>query len=68
MEDLKAFTIRVPARLVDQIDARAKLNRRKRNGEINVLLETAIDAGVQSDLDVVRKTEGRSQSGLQSAE
>ena len=68
MEDLKAFTIRVPARLVDQIDARAKLNRRKRNGEINVLLETAIDAGVQSDLEVVKKTEGRSQSGLQSAE
>ncbi|MCG7628993.1 hypothetical protein MHM88_14370 [Epibacterium sp. MM17-32] len=68
MEDLKAFTIRVPARLVDQIDARAKLNRRKRNGEINVLLETAIDAGVQSDLNVVKKTEGRSQTGSQLVE
>lgn len=61
MDDLKAFTIRVPRDLVDQIDARAKLNRRKRNAEINVLLEAAIDASVDSDLRVIKKTGGRSQ-------
>lgn len=61
MDDLKAFTIRVPRDLVDQIDARAKLNRRKRNAEINVLLEAAIDTSVDSDLQVIKKTGGRSQ-------
>lgn len=61
-DDLKAFTIRVPRELVDQIDARAKLNRRKRNAEINVLLEDAIDATVNSDLRVLKTTSDRSQT------
>lgn len=61
MDDLKAFTIRVPRELVDQIDARAKLNKRKRNAEINVLLETAIDRMVNSDLQVLKKTADQSQ-------
>lgn len=56
MEDLKAFTVRLPRQLVDQIDARAKINRRKRNPEILVLLEKAIDADVQSDLKILQKT------------
>jgi len=62
MDDLKAFTIRLPKRLVDQIDARAKLNRRARNGEIGVLLESAIDANVESDLEVLKRNGGPSRS------
>lgn len=62
MDDTRAFTIRVPAQLVDQIDARAKLNHRKRNGEINILLEKAIDSSVRSDLEVIKKTGDRSQN------
>lgn len=62
MDDLKAFTIRVPRDLVDQIDARAKMNRRKRNAEINVLLEDAIDRSVDSDLRVIKTTASRSQT------
>jgi predicted transcriptional regulator len=61
-DDLKAFTVRVPRELVDQIDARAKFNHRKRNGEINVLLEMAIDASVKSDLQVLKRISDPSQS------
>ena len=62
MDDLKAFTIRVPRDLVDQIDARARLNHRKRNAEINVLLEIAIDTSVDSDLRVIQKISSQSQT------
>lgn len=62
MEDILAFTIRVPRRLVDQIDHRAAVNHRKRNGQINIMLEAAIDASVQSDLEVIHRTRDLSQS------
>lgn len=60
-EELAAFTLRIPYSLHEQIKARARVNRRTKNGEINVLLETAIDSSVNSDLEVLKKTAGQSQ-------
>lgn len=48
-DDLDAFTIRIPRELKAQIDARAAINHRKRNGEITALLEKAIDDAVAAD-------------------
>ena len=62
MNDISAFTIRIPRQLADQIDARAKLNHRKRNGEINALLQAAIDHSVGSDLKIVKRMSDQSQS------
>ena len=61
-DDMKPFTIRIPKELYDQIKTRAKLHHRKLNGEINVLLADAMDASVNSDLRVLKKTEGLSQT------
>lgn len=47
--DKKTFSIRIDAKLSDQIDQRAALAKRSRNAEIEVLLETAIDLHVQRD-------------------
>lgn len=55
---LKVFSLRLPERLANQIDARAALNHRTRNAEIVVLLEQAIDLNVQRDkrlLDTMRE-------------
>lgn len=51
----KAFTVRLPRDLVDQIDARARVNKRRRNAEIHLLLERAIDHLVKTDLDLLNK-------------
>lgn len=53
--ELKAFTVRLPETLIEQLDARAGVNRRKRNQEIQYLLEQAIDTSVASDLEVIQK-------------
>ena len=58
MQEMKAFTIRVPAVLVDQIDARAQINDRTRNSEINSMLKLAIDRSVASDIQVLKKQTG----------
>lgn len=42
MKKLKAFTIRIPTDLHDQIEARAVVSRRTKNAEIIHILETAI--------------------------
>lgn len=60
MTEMAAFTIRIPKQLADQIDARAKTNHRRRNQEINMLLERAIDDGVRRDLETIRSFGGRS--------
>lgn len=46
---IAVFSLRLPAALAKQIDDRCKLNRRPRNSEIILLLEQAIDLGVQRD-------------------
>lgn len=51
----KAFTIRLPEDLADQIDHRAKLQRRSRNSEIAYLLQQAIDASVGADLNLFKR-------------
>lgn len=61
-DQTKAFTIRIPAHLADQIDARARLHNRKRNGEIITLLQSAIDDAVGSDLAIIRKMSDQTQS------
>ena len=62
MIELRAFTVRLPRDLVDQIDSRAAVSRRSRNAELLVLLESAIDASVTSDLQVIRQTAGQFQN------
>lgn len=59
-DNSRAFTIRLSRELADQIDARATLNRRTRNGEITFLLETAIDQYVSSDLKILENMQDRS--------
>lgn len=62
MTDMKAFTLRIPAELADQIQARAVVNHRDRNKEIHALLEFAIDSSVNSDLRILRKPSNPSPS------
>ena len=57
-DNVKAFTIRLPMPLYEQVSARAKLNRRRLNAEITVLVEKAIDDGVRGDLQVLNSLEG----------
>lgn len=47
--DKSTFSVRLPTSLVKQLDARAALNRRSRNGEVEVLLSEAIDLHVMRD-------------------
>lgn len=46
---LRVFSLRVPESLAAQIDQRASISRRTRNAEIVLLLEQAIDHGVDQD-------------------
>lgn len=55
MDNLKAFTVRLPVTVVEQIDSRAAINKRTRNGEIAYLLEQAIDDSVARDLKVLTR-------------
>ena len=55
MDELVAFTVRIPRMLCDQIEDRRRLNRRSRNAEIAFLLEQAIDGSVASDLKVLQR-------------
>lgn len=61
-EDVCAFTIRIPRALKDQIEARAKLHHRKRNQEINVLLEVSIDRMVETDRETIKNSGGRQEA------
>lgn len=58
MKDYRAFTIRIPPDMADQIEARAEINGRSRNSECIKLLERGIDLGVESDLRI--KSRGKS--------
>lgn len=49
-QKVKAFTVRLPVELHEQIVARAAVNRRYKNDEIVHILETAIDDQVKRDL------------------
>lgn len=53
--DMKVFSIRIPATLSDQIDARKKLHHRSRNAEIQLLLEMALDIAVARDLKLAKE-------------
>ncbi|HYG34261.1 MAG TPA: Arc family DNA-binding protein [Clostridia bacterium] len=53
---LSVFSVRLPKKLADQIDARCKINRRTRNAEITLLLEQAIDLHVARDLQLLDRT------------
>jgi hypothetical protein len=48
--ELAVFSVRIPKKLAEQIDGRAKVNRRTRNAEIVLLLEQIIDIHVARDL------------------
>lgn len=54
MKPLKAFTIRIPQDLHDQIEARAVVSRRTKNAEIIHIIETAIDTQVNTDLKLAK--------------
>lgn len=58
-DETVAFTVRMPKGLCAQIEARAQLHHRSRNGEINTILENAIDATTERDLAEIRKMRGR---------
>jgi hypothetical protein len=51
--DKATFSTRLPKKLADQIDQRARLNRRNRNAEIVLLLEMAIDLAVTRDKKIL---------------
>lgn len=55
----RAFTIRIPSNLADQIETRAALNRRSRNREIEWLLESAIEVATQRDLKTLEEMGAR---------
>lgn len=55
----RAFTIRIPSSLADQIETRASLNRRSRNREIEWLLESAIETSTKRDLKTLEEMEVR---------
>lgn len=48
-DNLHAFTIRLPADLIRQVDERAHVHGRSRNAETRLLIETAIDLAVRRD-------------------
>jgi metal-responsive CopG/Arc/MetJ family transcriptional regulator len=48
MAATSAFTIRIPRKLLEQIDARTQFSRRSRNAEITVLLEGSLDKAADS--------------------
>ena len=47
--ELRVFSLRLPPKLADQIDARKTLSRRTRNSEIVMMLENYIDIAVERD-------------------
>lgn len=49
-DDSRAFTIRIPSKLADLIEARAKIHHRSKNNEVITLLERAIEDTVTRDL------------------
>jgi len=53
-DDLQAFTVRLPRGLVAQITARGLVERRKRNSQIQYMLERQIEDAVTSDLKVIQ--------------
>ncbi len=53
---LAVFSLRLPRKLADQIDALTALHRRNRNAQIILLLETAIDAQVLKDKKILENT------------
>jgi len=58
-DETVAFTVRMPRGLCAQIEARAALNHRSRNGELNAMLENAIDATTAKDLEEIRRIRNR---------
>lgn len=62
MAQTAIFSIRAPKDLIDQIEARAKINRRSRNGEIIHILEQAIERSVEQTLAAMPQ-ESPSRSG-----
>jgi metal-responsive CopG/Arc/MetJ family transcriptional regulator len=54
-KDLVSFTVRLPRKLVDQIDEREKRTRRKRAQEIIVLLEEALDLHKVREAKAIRE-------------
>lgn len=55
--ELTTFSIRIPKSLCDQIEARKRVSKRSRNGEITLLLETAIDILVARDKKLQQELE-----------
>ncbi len=53
--DKATFSTRLPKKLADMIDQRARLNRRNRNAEIVLLLEMAIDLAVARDRRILEE-------------
>lgn len=45
---LKAFTVRLPEELIDKLEERRRLNRRKRNDEIICILESVLSPSAGS--------------------
>lgn len=60
--ELSAFSLRIPKALNDQIEKRAKVNRRSRNAEITFLLEQAIDLNVARDQRLLEEQRKRNEN------
>lgn len=58
-EEKVSFTIRIPASLARQIDARARILERSKNFIVTDMLMRAIDEGVERDLNLIRATTDR---------
>lgn len=57
--DKSTFSVRLPTALVKMLDQRAALNRRSRNGEVEILLEQAIDLHVMRDKKLLEEHAAR---------
>lgn len=54
-DDKTQFSIRLPNKLLAQVDARRVLSKRSRNKEIEVLVERQIEAEVEKDRELMAR-------------
>lgn len=53
--DLATFTVRLQKKVVDKLDARCKVTGRKRNPELAILLEQALDLNVAREAKLLNQ-------------
>lgn len=67
-DGFSSFSVRLPNKLVQQIDARRKLSKRSRNKEVELLLERQIDQEVARDKEIMDRIAQQNGSTLKSSQ